>query len=209
MRLHLRGNLPHGPAMTAQILEKHLVYDRWYRFYRLSMQMPTGAIVERHLEDHGSATAVLPYDTERRTALLVSMPRAPVIEAGGPPLLEAIAGNLSGYSPEDAARKEAMEEAGVALGGLTLVSQIWSLPAFSTERVHLFLARYTHADLVAPGGGLEEEHEGITVHEIALAELGRLVHAGMITDAKTLILSQSLMIARPDLFLQSPQNAQG
>lgn len=195
--------------MIARILEKHLVYDRWYRFYRLSMLMPTGAIVERHLEDHGSACAVLPYDPDRGTALLVSMPRAPVIEAGLAPLLEVIAGNLSGCSPENAARKEAMEEAGVALGDVSLVAEIWSLPAFSTERVHLFLARYTQADRVAAGGGLEEENEAITVHEIALVELGRMVRTGDITDAKTLALSQSLMIARPDLFTPAHQHIEG
>lgn len=41
--------------------------------------------------------------------MLVSMPRAPVKDAGQPPLLEAIAGTI-GQDPEESAMREAMED---------------------------------------------------------------------------------------------------
>ncbi|RYH30795.1 MAG: ADP-ribose pyrophosphatase, partial [Alcaligenaceae bacterium] len=63
------------------IVARTLVYDGFYRLWRLRVLMPDGAAVERHLEDHGAAVAVLPYDPVRRVALLVAMPRAPVIDA--------------------------------------------------------------------------------------------------------------------------------
>jgi nudix-type nucleoside diphosphatase (YffH/AdpP family) len=185
--------------MTATIIARTLVYDGWYKLWQLTVRMPGGAEVERHLEDHGPAVAVLPYDPARRVAMLVSMPRAPVIHAGEPPLLEAIAGNIA-TDPEESARREAMEEGGVQLGPLAFVAQIWPMPALSTERLTLYLAPYTAEDRVEGGGGAEGEHESITIHEIALADLREMRLAGGLRDAKTLLLVQALELRAPELF---------
>lgn len=184
----------------AEIVAREQIYDGWYRFYRLSVRLPDGTAVERHLIDNGAAVAVLPYDPGRRVALLVSQPRAAVIAAGEAPLLEAIAGGLDGAPPAERIVEEAMEEGGLRLGALDPVANIWPLPPVSTERVQLYLASYAAADRVAQGGGADGEHEAITVHEIALAELGRMARTGELTDAKTLILTQALMLRRPELF---------
>jgi nudix-type nucleoside diphosphatase (YffH/AdpP family) len=185
--------------MTATIVARTLVYDGWYKLWRLRVRMPGGAEVERHLEDHGAAVAVLPYDPVRRVAMLVSMPRAPVIDAGEPPLLEAIAGNIT-HDADESARREAKEEGGVRLEMLQPVGQVWSMPALSTERLALYLAPYAVEDRVEDGGGAEGEHESITVHEIALPELRSLRLAGALRDAKTLLLVQALELGFPELF---------
>jgi nudix-type nucleoside diphosphatase (YffH/AdpP family) len=143
--------------------------------------------------------SVLPYDPHRRVALLVSMPRAAVLHVGLPPMLEAIAGQLEDQ-PEDCARREAMEEAGVRLGPLTHLGQIWSMPSVSTERIDYFLAEYGAADRIAEGGGLDEEHEHITVHERALDELWTMVAEGQMADVKLTLLLMALRLRRPDLF---------
>lgn len=184
----------------AEIVARELVYQGWYRFYRLALRLVDGTTVERHLLDNGSAVAVLPYDPVRCVALLVSQPRAAVIHAGEAPLLEAVAGGLDGVTPAERIVEEAMEEGGLRLGTLEPVANIWPLPPVSTERVQLYLAGYGAADRVAAGGGAEGENEAITVHEIALAELAAMVRAGTLTDAKTLILAQALMLRRPELF---------
>ena len=59
---------------TPHIVERETVYDGWIHLDRVSLQMADGVVVERHVEDHGVSVTVLPYDPERRTALLVSMP---------------------------------------------------------------------------------------------------------------------------------------
>lgn len=189
--------------MTATIVSRTLVYDAWYKLWRLEVRMPGGAEVERHLEDHGRAVAVLPYDPVRRVAMLVSMPRAPVIDAGAAPLLEAIAGNFAGNA-EDSARREAMEEGGVRLGVLEFVAEVWSMPALSTERLGLYLAPYAAGDRIAAGGGVDGEHESITVHEIALSVLQEMRLAGTLGDAKTLLLVQALELQKPTLFAARP-----
>jgi 8-oxo-dGTP pyrophosphatase MutT (NUDIX family) len=99
-----------------------------------------------------------------------------------------------------AARREAMEETGVALGPLEPVGGYWSSPGISTERMWLFLAPYAAADRRGAGGGIAEEHEGIEVLEVGLDELGRRLDEGRIDDMKTLALVQALKLRRPDLF---------
>jgi nudix-type nucleoside diphosphatase (YffH/AdpP family) len=164
------------------------------------MEMPDGAMVERHLLDNGSAVAVLPYDPIRRVCMLIKQPRAAVVAAAEEPLLEVIAGNLDGVRPEARIIEEAFEEGGLRLGELEAVSNIWPLCPISTERVALFLAPYSASDRIGSGGGAEDEDENITVHEVGLDTLRELALAGTLTDAKTLILAQALLLRHPRLW---------
>lgn len=185
---------------TARITGRTLVYDGWYTLSRLEIEMPDGVRVERHLLDNGSAVAVLPYDPARRVCMLIDQPRAPVLAAGEPPLLEVIAGNLDGASPEARVVAEAMEEGGLRIDTLEPVTNIWSLCPVSTERVQLYLARYAGEHRIGAGGGAHDEDENITVHEIPLDTLRDLVLSGDLTDAKTLILAQALLLRHPELW---------
>ena len=191
---------PAKRGYMTEIIARHLVYDGWYKFFRLEMRMPDGKVVERHLLDNGSAVAVLPYDPARRVAMLITQPRAAVIEAAAPPLLEVIAGNIDGQPIEAQTRTEALEEAGLRLGELEPVANIWPIPPVSTERVQLFLAKYCAADRVGPGGGAAHEDEHISVYEIGLDTLWDMVSQGSLVDAKTLVCAQALMLRHPELF---------
>lgn len=184
----------------ARIIARHLVYDGWYRLYRLELRLPDGQVAERHLLDNGSAVAVLPYDRARRVVMLITQPRVGALDAGLPPVLEAIAGNLDGAAPEDQARKEAFEEGGLDLGELEPVANIWSLLPASTERVMLYLAPYAEQHRIGDGGGAEDEAEHITIHEIGLDDLRAMVMAGQVEDAKTLVLAQALILRHPELW---------
>ncbi|MDB5446573.1 MAG: pyrophosphohydrolase including oxidative damage repair enzyme, partial [Phenylobacterium sp.] len=103
-------------------------------------------------------------------------------------------------APEDCARREAMEEAGVRLRGLEPLGAAYPCPGVSTERVHLFLGPYAARDRVGKGGGVEGEQEHITVMEVPLKQLWGWVEERRIEDMKTLALVQALRIRRPDLF---------
>lgn len=186
---------------TARITGRTLVYDGWYKFFRIEVEMPDGKRVERHLLDNGSAVAVLPYDPVRRVCMLIDQPRAGVLAAGEPPLLEAIAGNLDGASPEERIVEEAFEEGGLRIDGLESITNMWSLCPVSSERVQLYLARYASEDRIGEGGGAHGEDENITVHEISLEDLRDHALSGTLTDAKTLILAQALLLRHPELWV--------
>lgn len=188
----------------AQILATTALHAGWLDLNMLTIALDEGEMVERELVDPPSGAAVLAYDPERRVAMLISELRPPVLISGEEPLLEVVAGAIDdGGAPIDCARREAMEEAGLRLGVLVPVGQVWPSPAFSTERISLFLAAYARHDRVAAGGGLDEEQEHIRTREISLATLGDLARGGRIPDAKTLILVQALMLSQPELFIQA------
>ena len=184
-----------------EIVDREVVYSGWMTLCVASFRLADGRIMKREVLEHGRATSVLPYDAERRMAILVRQFRAPVyLAAGEPLLLEAIAGMVDDADAEATARREALEEAGLRLGPLEAVGIVWPSPGMMTEQVALFLAPYTASDRVGEGGGLKEEHEDIEVVELALRELAALADNGAITDMKTFALVQSLRLRKPKLF---------
>jgi nudix-type nucleoside diphosphatase (YffH/AdpP family) len=184
-----------------RIKEIATLYEGWRKLLKFTVQMPDGRTMVREVLNSQDAAAVLPYDPERRRVILVRQFRAPVMHVEGhADLLEAVAGMLDGGEPEECARREAMEEAGLRLDKLEFVGRAWSAPGITTERLHLYLARYTEADRVGEGGGLAEEHEEIEVLEIGIDELAGMLERQAITDMKTLVLVQALQIRYPELF---------
>jgi nudix-type nucleoside diphosphatase (YffH/AdpP family) len=185
----------------AEITSTEVVYSRWAKMILATIRLPDGQSTKRDIEDHGEAAMVLPYDPERRLALVIRQFRTPPCFVGTDGMiLEAAAGRLEGEEAEACARREAMEEVGVRLAELEPVARTWTMPALSTERVSLFLAPYSEADRIADGGGLSEEHEEITVMEMPLGELAAMADAGELTDLKLLLLVQTLRLRRPDCF---------
>ena len=161
-----------------------------------------GAEFEREVVDFGQSACVLPYDPARRVALVVRLPRAPLLAFGvATPLIEAPAGMIdAGESAETCARREAFEEAGVRLGELESVAVCWPSPGVLAERSHLFLAAYGLSDRTGVGGGLASEHEGVEATEQTLAALWTAAQEGELQDLKTLTLLLALRSRHPALF---------
>ena len=178
------------------------IHEGWSRFGIAHIHGDGANPLRREVEDHGACAVVLPYDPARRVALLVTQPRVgPIVAASAVSLLEAPGGCLDGDAPEVAARREALEEAGVRLRDLELVVRGWSMPSVSTERPWHYLASYGADDRVAAGGGVASEQEAVTVHEAPLAALAAMAAQGRLTDVKTLLLVLALQVRRPDLFV--------
>jgi nudix-type nucleoside diphosphatase (YffH/AdpP family) len=187
--------------MKPRILERTVAYAGYLTVERLEIRLADGAVIWRELERHGDAVVVLPYDADRRCALLVRLLRAPVVaECGEVVIEEACAGMIALETADAAARREAHEELGVELAGLEFIGRVWSSPGVSTERQSLFLAPYRRGDRTGPGGGAPGEHENITVVERPLATLADEADHGRIADAKLFSLVQTLRLRRPDLF---------
>ncbi|WP_245430852.1 NUDIX domain-containing protein [Rhodoplanes roseus] len=188
--------------MPARILRTRTLYEGWTEILGVRLQLEDGYEVGREVEDHGNAVAVLPYDPERRTAILVKLLRPPIlISEGRTDLLECPAGMIEDEEPAETARREALEETGLRLRELEHAGRVWSSPGVSTERLDLYLASYAAADRVDRGGGAAGEHENIQVIELPLAELRRLIETKQVEDLKTLALLALLMLRKPNLFV--------
>ena len=184
-----------------RIVRSQRVREGYATVTLLTLVDDRGSEHQREVVSFGEAVCVLPYDTARRTCLVVRLPRAPLLLAGvAEPLIEAPAGMIDpGEAPDATARREAFEETGVLLGELEPVATCWTSPGVIAERIHLFLAPYQAADRKGVGGGLADEHEDIRVEELALADLWRFADEGRLQDIKTLTLALALRARRPEL----------
>jgi nudix-type nucleoside diphosphatase (YffH/AdpP family) len=146
----------------------------------------------RESYDMGDGAAVLLLDRTRDTVLLIKQFRWPPFERGYRQLLiEAVAGKLDGDAPEACVRREAMEEAGITVGEVELVTWCFPSPGAVTERLSLFIGGYDSAAPRARGGGHESEGEDIEALEVSLDEALAMVKRGEIIDMKTILLLQA------------------
>ncbi len=138
--------------------------------YDLSFRRHSGGqspVVERAVLAATDAAIVLPYDPVRDRVLLVSQFRPGPYGRGDPApwCLEPIAGRVDpGETPEEAARREAREEAGLTLQGLEVIGRAYPSPGTSTEFYHLFLGLAELPDDASGLGGLASEEEDIRSH---------------------------------------------
>ncbi|WP_339949964.1 NUDIX domain-containing protein [uncultured Albimonas sp.] len=120
-------------------------------------------VVRRAVWASGDAATVLPYDAHADRVLLVTQWRAgPHARADARPWpWEVIAGRLDATeAPEEAARREAQEEAGLLIGRVEPAGAYYTSPGTLAEFVTSFVGE---ADLASAGGagGLEEEAEDV------------------------------------------------
>lgn len=169
------------------LYEGHFRADRWHVRYRRH----DGAWSDEHgleIFDRGHAVSVLPYDAVTDQVVLVEQFRGAAAQTTDPPwLIEAVAGATKpGEEPEEVARREALEEAGLELSELKRLPRFLPSPGAVTEELHLFIGR---ADAAKAGGlhGLLDEHEDIKVHVIAFDEALAMIEDGRIVAANTII----------------------
>jgi len=150
---------------------------------------------ERLVFERGDSCAVIPYDPLTREVLLVCQFRYPAYtrDPCHAWLWEALAGaQEEGELPEAVVRREAMEEAGVALSRLVYVVTVYPSPGGTSERMHLYVAPMSSASRRGPGGGVDPGED----IEVAMWRLddaldaceGSDCHGRQIVDAKTVLL---------------------
>lgn len=165
--------------------ETHLSYER----FDGTMSEP----VSRLALERGDSAAVLLYRPESRQIVLVNQFRYPTYEKGPGWIVETLAGVVDpGEDPEDAARREVLEESGYALRDLVHLSTFYVSPGGSSERIFLYLAEIAESDKVTEGGGRVIEGEDIVSVELSLADALAQVRSGVIADAKTIVAIYAL-----------------
>lgn len=162
------------------------------------------AVLNRAVFVSGDAVTVLPWDRRHDLVLVVEQFRAGPLGRGDPQpwSLEAIAGRLdAGESPEQTARREAVEEAGVTLNALHPVSFYYPTPGAKSEFLYSYVAECDLSGAAADGalGGLDSEGEDIRSHVIPLAQLLKLIDSGEVQNAPLILTAWWLAMNRDRL----------
>ncbi len=150
----------------------------------------------------GDAVTVLPYDPKRDLVLVVEQIRAGPFARGDRQSwqIEAIAGRVDPFeTPEQAARREAVEEAGLTLTELIPVAQYYPSPGAKTEFLYSYIALTHLPDGCAGVFGLAEEAEDIRGHLISFDRLMALVASGEIANAPLILTALWLQRERARL----------
>ena len=132
--MNLRDEPAHWPVVsTAELVRGRLVTVRTDK-----VRMPDDELAERDVVIHPGAVAVLALD-DAQQVLLIRQYRHPV----GRLLWEIPAGlrDVSGEPPWATAQRELLEEAGYRARDWRVLADYYTSPGFSTERLHVFLAR--------------------------------------------------------------------
>ncbi len=186
-------------AMTASAVdccEMRAPHEGYFLTREYALRHPgfgggTSPLLKREVFVATDAAIVLPYDPVRDRVLLVEQFRMGPYGRGDPRpwSLEPVAGRVdAGETPEEAARRECVEEARIALGSLELISRHYCSPGCSTEYFHLYLGLCTLPEDGHGQGGLATENEDIRTHILPFDRAVRLLETGE-ADNGPLVLS--------------------
>lgn len=194
-----------GKRSDVEIIERETVYQGYFRVdrYRLRHKLFAGGWsdeMQREVFERGHAVTLLPYDPVRDEVVLIEQFRPGAFASGRDAwLIECVAGIIEeGETPEDVARREAVEEAGLTVQDLWHMQSMFVSPGAVTEHMELYLGR---VDADGAGGihGLDHEHEDIRVFVCAFNEAMEMLESGRIIDCHTVVSLQWLALHRDEV----------
>ena len=178
-----------------EILSRETVYKGFFRIdrFRLRHRLYAGGWttpMEREVFERGRTVGLLLYDPDADAVVLVEQFRLPPHLAGFPAWqVEIVAGivGVDDLSAEAVARREAQEEAGIAVEGtLVPIHRFMPSPGGATETVDLLCGR---VDSRGAGGihGLAHEHEETKVLVLSYRAAMQRLRAGTIINSPTML----------------------
>ena len=141
-------------------------------------------VIKRELVSRGTGECVagLLVDRDKKTLYLVKQYRI----GSNSYILEAVAGMVDeGETPEEAFKREALEEVGFKIEELIpTMCPLYSSPGMTNERIHFFIG---YGSVVSDGGGIDDED--ISIIAIPLTQFQYI--ADKIYDLKTQLICVS------------------
>lgn len=183
-----------------EIIARETLYSGFFSMdlYRFRHRLFNGEMsgeIKREIFERGHAAVLLPFDPVRDEVVLVEQIRIAAYDVSESPwLLEMVAGMIEeGESVEDVARREALEEAGLAVGRTKPVLSYLASPGGTSERLSIMVGE---VDATTAEGihGLADENEDIRVHVVSREQAYQWGEEGKIDNAASVIALQWLQL---------------
>ncbi len=187
------------------ILNKETLYNGFFRLEKLHLKHTLfaggwSAGLSRELFVRGNCVGVLLYDPNTDQVVLIEQFRVgAIMQTDRAWLVEIVAGAIeAGETAVEVAYREALEEAGCAIEELLEISEFYTTPGGSSERLTLFCGK---VDTSKVGGihGLADEGEDILVRAVAFADAYKMLETREIESAIPIIAIQWLALNRESL----------
>ncbi len=194
-------DIPISPERTAQPYTDYFaVREDWLAFPMFGGGY--GPVVKRASFLGGDAVTVLPFDPARGTVLMVRQFRhGPFCRGDGNPwTLEPAAGRIdAGETPEEAARRELMEETGVGAETLHFIGRYYPSPGAYSEYLYSYVATANLDGADGGVGGVAHEAEDILRHVLPLDDALGMIESGAINTGPLILSLQWLAMNRDRL----------
>lgn len=163
------------------------VEEVYLRFEQFNGDM--SPLVRRLKLERGDSAAILIFNRNTETLILISQFRYPTYENNHGWTIEAIAGMVDpGETPEESVRRELQEESGLNVDHFEHITTFYPSPGGSSEQVYLYYAEVSGEQArYKENGGLLAIGEDIKVIELTLDEALAKIKTAEIVDAKTIL----------------------
>ncbi len=164
--------------MSVNVNQRHSLHrGRVFQLVRENVTLDNGTTTDLDFIEHPGAAAIVAL-TNERNVVLVRQYRHALKRY----IWEVPAGTLDSGEPAlDCARRELVEETGFTAAQWQKLGEVTPVPAYSDERIHLFLA----GGLSAATQHLDAD-EVLDVHCLPLAEVDGMIARGELQDAKSI-----------------------
>lgn len=164
--------------MEQRVSTKRIYEGRVLNLRVDEVRLENGNSGKREVVEHLGAAAIVPI-LDGGEVILVRQYRYPI----GIDLLEIPAGTLkANEDPKECAVRELEEETGYRCGEISKVAECFVAPGYSTEKIHLYLAK----QLTKTETNLDDD-ESIILERYPLSEVMEKIRTGEIRDAKSIV----------------------
>jgi ADP-ribose pyrophosphatase len=188
-----------------EIVKRERVYSGFYQLEKMILRHElfkggTSKDLIRELVVRLEGVCVLLFDPINDLYLFVEQFRVGALGEDRAWLFELVAGLIDkDERPDEVARREALEEAGVVLGKMKFITKYFPSPGGSQEKVYLYVAEASLEGIDGTLHGLAEEGEDIKVHVMPCDTAYALMAKGKMNNPAALIALMWMQLNKKNL----------